>query len=190
MTEPTERFVELYLAAKKLFFKNNWIQSPKMGTREWEQLEKARKACDELGGNYPEYIQVQVDAFRHYRKFPLPAMLSTNKAQQRYKGFLLKHRKTYSSLYIIDDDQFIVTNTQMSYPMSQVESSLSEDSVASYASHISNSLPEIKERNTEKVVRALEYYFAKLAYKKKIPPDTLFRALEKYKGIKDEEAIP
>ena len=184
----TDRFIGLWLAAKKLFFKNQWLQPPKPGSRDYEKLDKARKVADELGGNYPEYIQVQVDAFRYYHKFPLPSMVGTDRAIKRYKSFLLRHRKSYTSLYTLDGDTFIVANTGVSYPMAQVESTLSEDSVASYASHISNSLPEIKEGNREKVVRALEYYFAKLAYKKKIPPDTLFRALEVYKGITDEEA--
>lgn len=185
--DDTELFIALYTAGKCIYYNNDWVAEPKRGSNDYEFLDKARKIVDELGGNYAEFLQCQFKAFKYYRRFPLPAMLSTGKAIKRYKAYLSRRRKETTPLYSIDGDGFVVSRTQLLYPLSQARSSLREDPVATYASYLYQNVPALPTTDRKEAVNALEYYLAKLASKGKQPPNGLIESIRKYRSEDEKD---
>jgi len=183
----TRIFVFLYMAALRSLIKKP-IKDPELDSPRWQELDKARRLVDEIGGDYADYIRVQFEAFRYARlgAYPKPEHLSSAKAIERYKGWQRRSNKYNGRTYTMDGDNFIVNSTGKSYPISILSLSSAEDSVASYAINATHRLNwiGIEEPIIEEEYNAVEYLCAKLEYKRKEPTMTLLRTRDDLRKIR------
>ncbi len=183
--QKTRIFITLYLASLRAVCKNQFLKPPPIGSKKYEQLDKARQIADDLGGDYADYIHVQFQAFRYLKniKFPKPEHLVSEGAINRYKVYQMKKNKYRKENYTIDGDKFIVTATGKNYPFYVVESNSSNDMNAIFAILISKmeSYNKMGKDYKKKALEAIEYLIAKLEFKGKRPTESLLRAREELK---------
>ena len=178
----TRQFIELYMSALRNVV-HKPIPTPKIGSKRYLALERAREVVDSLRGDYADYIRVQFEAYRYMSAsaYPKPEHLYSVKAIQRYEGWRRLKNKYLEAGYTVDGDYLIVNSTYKTYPLLQVISDTSSDSVASFAQvackQVLEKTPEellrLPPESIKEMYEAVEYLFAKLAYKQKKATNTL-----------------
>ncbi len=179
--QKTDYFIELYTTAKRVFYNIPFIKAPEFGSKDYLTLDEVRKKIDDLSGDYADFIRCQMYAFKVIHIFPKPHHLNTEKAFARYKRHQAMKRIYRTPIYTIDGDTFTVVLTWKSYPMSQVQASISNDSTANYATYTSRmrDLDNVPLEGT--LFDAVEYTLAKLDYLKKQPTESLLRLQSRLK---------
>lgn len=171
--EKTQYFIDLYMAALRGFYHNDFLKDPNPISDRYKQLEQARRIVDDLGGEYAEYINVQFAAFRRFRTAPKPPHLILEGAIKRYKAYQRKNNIFYTKEYRTYGDYLEVSKTRKVYPLSQVLLPVSQDTTALMAYSLVKD--KIKEgvRITEGNGESIYYLEAKLKYKGVEVPDAI-----------------
>ena len=180
-----EYFIDLYMMALRGFYKNNFLKYPKVGSDRYNNLVKARKIVDDMNGEYSDFIQFQFMVYSKFRIVPKPESLITEKSIRRYIAHQ-KLKNIYNTKeYFLKGDNFIVKKTNILYPFSQILSSTSQDSLASYAYSVSKmeTDKEISEAQKDRIRVSLSYLEAKLKYHRAVIPESIQELINKFTEV-------
>ena len=174
----TELFVQLFMEALKAATKNAFLQSPKVGSEKWLELEKARKLVDQMDGDMGDFIRCQFRALQHFKTIPQPHHLSSTKAVERYLIHQKMKRSYRREKYSIEGENVTVYATGKVYPIRQLDSSNEQDPDAAWAIHVTANNPKLLPTEEDGAAEALEYLVVKYEYKGRTVPENVIRKLK------------
>lgn len=142
---------------------------------------------DEVQGEYGDFIRTQFSVLKKIKIVPAPYNMCTPKALERYAVFQKMKNKYIKPTYYVEGDYLTVASTGKRYELKQVDSPIHQDPDASYAQYISSM--GIIPTDRTRAIEALEYAMSKLAYKDKVPTESMIRAIKRIKGEVDAERV-
>jgi hypothetical protein len=163
--EKDQYFTDLWMGAIRSIYKNEFLRPPKSGSAGNKHLLKARRICDEMGGDYSDYIKCHLLALQYVNVKPQPFHLATDNAKKRFHRYQIKYNKWIRPLFRVDGESFIVTETNKIYQTREVELASSVDP---RAHHILQLLEvpynEIPESSKEEIYFEAAYLEAKARF--------------------------
>jgi len=173
--EKDQYFIDLWMAAIRGVYKNEYLRPPKVDSTGYRHLLKARKICDDMGGDYSDYIKCHLLALQHVNVKPQPFHLATDNAKKRFHRYQIKYNKWIRPLYRCDGESFIVVETNLIYPMEEVERATSLDERAHRILQLLEvPYEEIPDDQKEQIYLDAAYVEAKARHNGRIIPSSFY----------------
>jgi hypothetical protein len=104
-------FINLYISAKRNIMKNNFIKSPKTGSKQYQNLIDAANLVENMHADPIDFIQFFIKRLSPLRIFPQPYHLVSKKLIEKYRYHQsLKNRYIFAD-YMMCGDDFTINRT-------------------------------------------------------------------------------
>ena len=157
-----ESFIDLYIAAKRLNTKNQFLKPPKEGTKKYNLLVKAVEICEKIQANPVDFINWHIKRLSSIRVFPEPETLVNEKAINKYRVHQALKARYETPTYSRDGNEITIKPTFQSVKVSDFYVPMSKDGFSNYILYlIDTQLPKMSKEEAESALDKAYYTLAK-----------------------------